>query len=216
MIEEKGIYITDKNNFKNDKKIIRNLSQISYRILNYILYIHLFFAKLITNNEDFDKFLQKGMNLGETLNECWNILKIELLKLDIDSIDKFMNYLFVYLFPILNSQNHIDDYKDLNKFELSLESEIQKRIKQFKEENINNNSEIVRIANSPLNLLKERRIKELKYEEIPFYKYFYYSDYLNEKYINEKLSHMDENKYPGLRAFLTQKNNINHDDILKY
>ena len=42
---EKGVYIyTDKNYFKNDNKIIRNLSQISFRILNFILYSHLFFA----------------------------------------------------------------------------------------------------------------------------------------------------------------------------
>jgi hypothetical protein len=46
--------------FKNDIKIVRNLSQISYRILNYILYSQLFFSKLVTNkSKDFDKYLPK-------------------------------------------------------------------------------------------------------------------------------------------------------------
>jgi len=56
---EKGVFKSDENNFKNDKKIIRNLSQISYRLLNYILYIHLFFARVITDKKDFDQYLPK-------------------------------------------------------------------------------------------------------------------------------------------------------------
>jgi hypothetical protein len=37
----KGIFINnDKNYFKNENIIVRNLSQISFGILNYILYSH--------------------------------------------------------------------------------------------------------------------------------------------------------------------------------
>ena len=46
---EKGLPINiDKNYYLRDDKIIRNLSQISYRLLNYILYSHLFFARIFT------------------------------------------------------------------------------------------------------------------------------------------------------------------------
>ena len=71
--KEKGIFInknsnSSANDFKNDQKIIRNLSQISFRILNYILYSHLFFARLITNRKnDFDIYSPKGMSWVETL-----------------------------------------------------------------------------------------------------------------------------------------------------
>jgi hypothetical protein len=34
--KEKGLNVTNKDNFKKENKIIRNLSQISYRLLNYI------------------------------------------------------------------------------------------------------------------------------------------------------------------------------------
>ena len=41
--KEKGVFINNDtnsiNDFKNDQKIIRNLSQVSFRILNFILYI---------------------------------------------------------------------------------------------------------------------------------------------------------------------------------
>jgi hypothetical protein len=35
--KEKGLPNIDENYFKKDNKIIRNLSQISYRLLNFIL-----------------------------------------------------------------------------------------------------------------------------------------------------------------------------------
>ena len=68
--EKKYVYekFTDKNNFKNDKKVIRNLSKVSYRLLNHILYIYLFFAKLITNKNEFDKYLQNNFFFQKILN----------------------------------------------------------------------------------------------------------------------------------------------------
>ena len=124
---EKGVFInTNKNNFKNDKKIVRNLSQISFRILNYILYSHLFFARLVTNKKDFDKYLPKDMSWVETLYECWNILKNELLKENIDSIEKFMYYIFSDLFKILNKEKKINNYESLIKIEDNLEINIKK------------------------------------------------------------------------------------------
>jgi len=207
----KGIFIhTDKNYFKNDKKIVRNLSQISFRILNYILYSHLFFARLVTNkNQDFDKYLPKGMTWAETLNECWNILKNQLLKQNIDSIEKFMSYIFSDLFPILNTEKRIDNYESYAKFESNLETNIQKIIKKYKED-INKNNLIKRKndtdKSSFIFILKEiYKSSDYKKEEYPFYEYFYFTDYLNEEYISEKLSHMDENKYPVLKSYLESK-----------
>ena len=78
------------------------------------------------------------MSWVETLYECWNILKNELLKENIDSIDKFMSYIFIDLFPILNKQKKIENYESLIKFEDTLESTIQKTIKKYKED-INKN-----------------------------------------------------------------------------
>ena len=210
---EKGIlFDIDKNYFKNDKKIVRNLSQISFRILNYILYSHLFFAKLLnTNSKDFDKYLPKSMDWIETLNESWNILKNELLKENIDSIEKFISYLFSYLFPILNNSNKIDDYESLIQLEDNLEKNIQKIIKNYKEDIKKNN--LIKRNNdidktSFISLLKEiYKSSEYKKEEFPFYEYFYYTNYLNEEYINEQLSHTDDYKYPVLKYYLKFKNN---------
>ena len=208
---KKGIFIpVDKNYFKNNFKVIRNLSQISFRILNYILYIHLFFASLITEKRDvFNKYLPKGMSWVETLSECWNILNTELLKENINSIEKFLSYIFSDLFPKINKEKKIESYDSLIKFEDSLELEIQKIIKNYRK--VNDTNECFKKKNeddksSLINLLKEKYTKyDYKKDEFPFYEYFYYSDYLNEKYIAEKLIHMDEGNYPVLRKYLESK-----------
>ena len=211
---EKGIYIyKDENYFKNDNKIVRNLSHISFRILNYILYSHLFFARLVTAKRDFDKYLPKGTkgNWVETLNECWIILKNELLKENIE-IEKFMSYIFIDLFPMLNEEKSIDEYDSLIEFEDKLESKIEEIIKKYKTEIIEQNSNQKKNdedKTSFISLLKETNPNSV-YEndkEYPFYKFFYYTDYLNEEYIKKKLKEKDENQYPVLKEYLNYKYN---------
>ena len=84
----------DINYYLKDNKIIRNLSQISYRLLNYILYSNLFFARIFTKQERFDKYKPKEMSWGEIINESYILLKKELEKKEINSIEIFMNYIF--------------------------------------------------------------------------------------------------------------------------
>ena len=228
--KEKGIFINNNirnclDDFKSDQKIVRNLSQISFRILNYILYSHLFFVRLLTNRtREIDIYLPKGnnrpMSWVETLNECWNLLKIELLKENIDSIEKFMSYIFTELFPLLNKEQKINDYQKLITIEDELEKEIQAMIRKFKGESQTNNLQAkkkkeIEDKDSYINLLKETyTANDYKKEDYPFYQYFYYTDYLNKNYINEKLDHMDDSKYPVLKQYLLSE--IDKSDKSKY
>ena len=113
------------------------------------------------------------MNWEDTIYECWNILKNELLKEKISSIEEFMYYIFVNLFPLLNQEKYIESYENLIKFEDKLESIIQKNIKEFKEkgdvfEPINNGNDK---SSFYIYLLKERLDNiDYKKEDFPFYK----------------------------------------------
>ena len=210
--KEKGIIITDKNSFKDDNKIIRHLSQVSYRLLNYILYSHLFFAKLITENEEFDKYLPNGMDWAEILNDCWMLLNNELIRENINSIEEFMQKIFSELFPILNEQKNIDNYENLVGVEEKLELIIQKIIEKFKREE---NSEQKNYTNDKykkyniINLLKEKNTSNI--QEYPYYQYFYYSDYIDENYLNEIMKYKDVNNYPLLFKYLDNKIKKNND-----
>ena len=217
---ETGIYCSDAKNFKNNKKVIRQLSQVGYRLLNYILYSNLFFAKLILDKADFDKCLPDKMKWKEILSESWNILKNELLKENIDSIEEFMNYIFCDLFLLLNRGNIINKYEDLIEFEKNIETKIQELLENFKKKEIKkaqNENEADEDKVSSVNLLKEKYISDYyDKKEFPFYDYFYYTDYLNEKYIHEKLRLFDESEYPLLKLYLDHKTNesneINEDN----
>ena len=91
--EEIGVFNADKNCFKKNEKIIKILSQISYRILNYILYIPLFVTKLIANKKEFDEYLSKGIFFEDILYMLES-LKKELLKENIDSIEIHVFYIY--------------------------------------------------------------------------------------------------------------------------
>ena len=74
--KEKGLNEIDANKFQKDNKIVRNLCPISFRLLNYILYCHLFFTILYTNlYEKFDIYLPNGMNWFNKIYECYILLK---------------------------------------------------------------------------------------------------------------------------------------------
>ena len=205
---EKGLSIIDKNYFKKDNKKIRKLSQISYRLLNYILYSQLFFAKLITNVENFDIYLPKGMTWGETLNECWILLKNELAKKGITSIEIFMNFSFKDLFNKLHDKECIEIYEDLINFEEDdlepiIKEKIEKSLVEIEkyQKIINENSG--ENKNSAINILNEKYDRSnYSKDEYPFYENFYFSEYLDTNKISEELSHLDENKYPILNKYL--------------
>ena len=205
--EDKGLHRIKENYFKKDDKMVRNLSQISYRLLNYILYSHLFFAKLYTGvSENFDRYLPEKMNWGETLNECWILLKNELSKKDINFIEIFMNFTFKDLYNKINGEECIDDYDSLIDFEDKLEELIQKKIKISQDEckkykeSINEKS---KDKNSFVSMLTEK-YDSTNYdkEKYPNYDNFYYTDYLDEENISKLLNHKDKDKYLILNRYL--------------
>ena len=77
--------------------------------MNYILYIYLFYANIITEKKEFKLLLPAEGNLRvslvDTLSEYCILLNNELIKENIDSIEKFLNYAFVVIFPVFNEYN---------------------------------------------------------------------------------------------------------------
>ena len=133
--KEKGLPTDiDKNYYLKDNKILRNLSQISFRKFNYILYSNLFFARIFTKQEIFDKYKPKEMNWGEIINESYILLKKELEKKGINSIEIFKNYIFKDLFEKLHEIEIIDEYKKLVDIENELEKLIQEKMEKTFEE----------------------------------------------------------------------------------
>ena len=192
---EKGIQKSDEDFFRKDTKIVRSLSQISYRILNYVLYSHLLFSKVYNDTKILDKYLPEKMSWTQIMNECWTMINNELNKLGINSIDLFMNYIFSDLFSALNKHKSITEYYELEEFEKKLDELIQKKILTFKE----NYKSMNKSMNNKFSFqdMMEERYNDLNKKEYPFYNNFYYSDYINEAYLLDKIK-SKKDKYPVL------------------
>ena len=205
--EEKGISKSTEEFFKKDSKIIRFLSQVSYRILNFILYSHLFFSRVYNNNKELNQYLPTNMSWMKILSGCWQLLKNELNKIGISSIEIFMNYIFSDLFSVLNQRKTIKFYNTFIDFESKLEKLIQDKIIEFKNDyqNFNNVKDIDRNNNFFCENLLDERYREFKDKEYPFLEFFYYSDYINEEYLLDKLYYLERDKYPLLLKILEEK-----------
>ena len=206
--KEKGLKDNvDKVYYLKENKFIRNLTPISYRLLNYILYSHLFFAKIFTNQERFDRYKPKELSWGEFLYKNFELLKKELSKKGVESVEIFMNYIFKDLFENLHEKESIDEFKELISFEKELENLIQEKIEKSLEE-IKKYNKIIEINSNDkkdsINLLNEKYDKRnYKKEEYPYYEYFYYSDFLDENNVNDIISKKKEKKfYPILNKYL--------------
>ena len=101
--KEKGLNKIDENKFKDDKKI-------AYKLLNYILYTYLFFARLCTNSDYFEHYLLKGMTWFMALKECFILFRKELKKKGIKRIDLIIDLVFKELFILLHEKACIEKY----------------------------------------------------------------------------------------------------------
>ena len=209
--KDKGISRSDEDFFLKDAKIIRNLSQVSFRILNFILYSHAMFSKLYNNVEELNIYLPKNMTWIKVISECWKMIKNELNKIGISAIDIFMNYIFSDLFSSLSEQKSLNEYNELIDFEKKLDEKIQNKIKDFKDDY--KNFDVLKEFDPQdkfffQNILDERyKINEVKDKnDYPFYNYFYYSEYINEDYLLDKIIHSGgKSRYPVLLKVLENK-----------
>jgi hypothetical protein len=96
------------------------------------------------------------MKWEDLLSESWNIIKDELLKINIDSTEQFMQFIFTEVFSLLNNENYMDNYDNLIKLEDKLEEKIQNLIKDYEKNDINNDLIDDEDITSYINLLKER------------------------------------------------------------
>ena len=113
--EKKGIISISENHFLKDSKCIRKLSQISYRLLNYILFSNLLFASALGYIDRNQLKLYGAMNVSciRIIEKNWELLKIELIKVGVDNIEIFMNIIFEDLSNALIQIKEIYTYEKL-------------------------------------------------------------------------------------------------------
>ena len=220
--EKYGICKVSKNTFEKIVKKVRNLSHIGYRLLNFILYSHIFYANCLgfIENEDMKKYVCYGMTCIQMLEKDWNFLKKALL-LKGQVIQIFINLIFDKLSEKIINCKELKTLDERDKFEEEIEKLLEESYKDY-----DNYSKIYNENNQKLLELDKNNIKPLVLEildsneyddkQYPFYKYFLMTTYpTRESFIHEfKKIERYEMKYPLIANYI--KKDIPEKFLIKY
>jgi len=133
-----GVNISNKSHFDKMDKPIRKQGQLCFRLMNLILYSHLFTNALFTNKEKI--FADEYLSYLKYITNNWNKLKLILRERGID-IYIFMNLIYKDLTNYLNKQKKIDNYEKLLEIEQEIENIIENKIFKKTEKIINKKQE---------------------------------------------------------------------------
>ena len=215
-----GIAKMDRSIFIQKDKKIRNLSQVGYRLLNYILYSHLFFSYCLgyLNDEFQNKYLSDDMNFIKIIKINWELLEEALFNRGITLIQIFLNFIFDKISKLLKKCPEIKTIEERNKFEDSIEKILEETYKEYE-----NYSNIYLNSNLKLHNLDKENLKSIilelynpedyPEEKYPFLKFFMITRYQSEEsFINElyKISNYDK-LYPLITSYINPEN-----DKIKY
>ena len=217
-----GIPKIDKITFIQKNKKIRNLSQVGYRLLNFILYSHLFFSYCLgyINNDNKEQYLNDNMTFVEILKINWELLKDSLFNKGITIIEIFLNLIFDKISHLLKNCDEITQIEKRNKLEESIEQLLEESYKEYEEY-----SKIYLDTNSKLHNINKENLKSIILElynpeeypekEYPFLKYFITTKYPTEEHFMKELYKISnyKNLYPLITSYINPNNNI---ELLKY
>ena len=196
-----------KENFLRKEKI-RNLEQISYRILSFIYYSHLFISCVLgyITLDNLKMFNIRDMTLFEVLETDWDIIQ----DLSKNNIRIILNILYGHIYQLFCGVDYFNTLFSFETFEKLFDQKIKENI-----DNVNDISEYEKI-NSTLLDFDPYSDMAIIYEQFPPYiykediypciQYFINSKNPNVLIFKNRFMNIQnsEDKYPLLKIILTQ------------
>jgi len=204
--------ISENRFIERDKKI-RNMSQITYRLLNFLLYNHLFYANCLgcIPDEQMKNYLHGSMKCIEIMQKDWGFLKEALEAKNITSIQLFINLIFKRLIELIKKFNQMEKQNERDEFEKEVEKLVSICIEEYP------NYELKYLEYNKVNLgLNTFDIRAIiseifqpsediyKFEDYPYLKYFTYTKYRTREDLINMLDPKAEylRKHPLLYQYL--------------
>ena len=218
-----GINQISKVRFVQDEQKVRKLSQVGYRLLNYILYSHLFFANCLgfISDEKINSYVCKGMTCIEMLEINWNLLKDALQSKGIQIIQIFINMIFDKIIEKLKNCKELTKNEDREKFESEIEIILENsynNYENYSKEYLGFNRKDLQLDKNNMKSIVLELYNADDYEEklYPFYKFFLMTTYPTKDNFINKIKKIPEykRKYPLLNAYLIQENK--EKELIKY
>jgi len=210
-----GLNKISKSLFLKKDKNIRKMSQISYRLLNFLIYNHLFYANClnyISKKELEEIALHEKMTCLEIMQNDWELLKEALEAKNITFIQIFLNLIFKRLSNLIKECKIMTKQEEREEFELKVEELINNCIKEYPEyekEYLKNNEDNLGLDSYNLKTIISEIIQPsediYKEEEYPYLKYFTYTKYRTKNDLIKMIGPKKEcsSKYPLLNQYLS-------------
>ena len=226
--KEKGIINGfEINNFEKNSPV-RELNNITFRILNFILYSYLMGSYILNNlsKDEINNYLVENLfphTLFGIIKKNWELLNINLKKIGIDNIQTFLNIVFDKIIELMNNLKFVDTVEKLDIFENSINDYILEIINN--KENIEKiNKDYQSLNNSLLNF-KPESIKEIiqgnyspllydqsKYPDIQYYSVSNIQNY--NSFVNKfKSSEENKKKYSLINLLINKELEITENAI---
>ena len=210
---QKGFNKITLDQFLKRNKKIRDLSELSYRILNFITFSHLYFSSITSciYNNTLDKYLVNTLKCIDILEKDWDIIKEILLQKGIQSIQIFMNLIFKRLSTLIKNCECFSNENSRNNFEKKIEELVNKCIQEYKNYSnkfVQENQRLLKINNydiqTIINELVPPTTNIYPYEEYPLLQNFILTKYSTKSEFIKKLgpSNIYAHKYPLLYQYL--------------
>ena len=203
-----GFNAVDRGYFQDQQKKIRKLSNIGYRLLNFISYCHLFYCYCIENisEEDFNKCLILNCDILKIIKIDWDLLK-ESLQQKGANIQIFINIIFKDLSKLLKEYEITKTENDRENFENKVEELIKQTLEKYPEYSKKYTEENQKLSDLDIKSLKTY-MTELTHpssesyseKEYPLFRYFNYTKYKSEDDMYKRMN--EENRYPLIKQFI--------------
>ncbi|ORX57745.1 hypothetical protein BCR36DRAFT_318513 [Piromyces finnis] len=213
-IQVKGFKKVDKSFFLDKNKIVRNISNITYRVLSFIFYSCILYNEKLEHltKNDMKQFYLSDNNQSilSILTDIWKILIEELSNKGIDNIQCFINMIIPDISQIISENNSgMEISKDRDNFEQKCNQIIDLAINNYRyyqKDYMTNNKTILEIEDDTIkSILQETsNINNLPSETYPLIKYFNAADYPNYEKFFEQFNSINNcvSQYPVITNYI--------------
>ena len=209
----KSILPVEKQFFEKNQGKVREMDEITYRFLNFILYSLLFYSNIegFIKDKILNKYLIKSMSCFAIMEKNWEIIYDLLENIPVEI---FLNLIFPEISQKFISCISFKTQEDAIDFEQKINEIIINKLKDnnLKDEIKKRNDDLININPNSEKIIIQEIFPYNKYSEndFPDFKYFYLSEFPSKDHFILKFNSKEHNKekYPILNAII-------NNDILK-
>ena len=206
----KGIKPIDIDFFKKKEENYREIKDITYRFLNFLLYSFLFYSNIkdFLKDKDLKKYIIESMTCFEIIETDWDFMQEILGEI---KIEVFLNYIFDEIIEEFINCPKLDNVKDAINFEKKIDSIITKKIseKTIIENYTKKNFDLIDINPISNKTIIQEIYPSVKYSDDKYYdlQYFYLSEIPGKEHFIKSFNSKEKNKekYPILNSIINNK-----------